>query len=241
MERRLNQSYNNLSNTEGELFMAEKIYKFDMDDSLFLEWRSSAPHEDIKLHDRLYELSEYFSDMLFEEGSPTGELLKCQSKLKDGSLLDDTIDIPDELKCFSYTYFKTKVEPIKNNCAGYFNLNEQLLCVSREYLKDDSILLHEMIHLHEHVLNVLPLFYHDTMIWTLYIDLEKKIKDLDEIISGHAHILSQQKLYSEGGLHDILFLLKSLDLDIKMGYSLGTVCGYEAKELLKNYTYSIEL
>ena len=229
-----------LRNMEAGLFMAEKINRFDMDDSWFLEWRTSAPLEDVELHDCLYELSKYFSDMLFEEGSSTGELLKCQSVLEDGSLQDDIIDIPDELRCFSYTYFKTKVEPMKNNRAGYFNLNEQLLCVSREYLKNDSVILHEMIHLHEYVLNTLPLFYHDTLIWTLYIDLRKKIKDLDEIISGHAHILSEQKLYSKGGLHDILFLLKSLDLDIKMGYSLGTVCGYEEKELLKNYTYRIE-
>ena len=90
-----------------------------------------------------------------------------------------------------------------------------------------------MIYLHEFVLNVLPLFYHDTVLWALYTELRKEIKNLDRIISSQAHILSGQKTYNEGGTHDILFLLKSLDLDLKMGYSLGTVFGYNLEEFLK--------
>ena len=128
------------------------------------------------------------------------------------------------------------MEPLRSNYDGYFDSKEQLLCISKECLDDDRIILHEMIHLHEFVLNGLPLFYHDTLLWTLYTDLRKRkeIKNnLDKIISGHAHILFGQKIYNEGGLHDILFLLKSLDLDIKMGYSLGTVFGYNLEELLK--------
>lgn len=29
-----------------------------------------------------------------------------------------------------------------------------------------------------------------------------------------------------GGVHDLLFLLKSFDLDLRMNYPLGTVFGY---------------
>ena len=48
----------------------------------------------MELHDHLYNLGDYFSDMLFEEGSFTYELIKCQSQLDDGSLQDDTVVLP---------------------------------------------------------------------------------------------------------------------------------------------------
>ena len=42
----------------------------------------------------------------------------------------------------------------------------------------------------------------------------------------NAHMLTEATLYSRGGLHDILFLLKSFDLEIRMGYPLRTVFAY---------------
>ncbi len=65
-----------------------------------------------------------------------------------------------------------------------------------------------MIHLHEYVLNELPLFYHDVYSYCLYKSLQSKIVDLDERIEAHGHLLNEQQLYSHGGLHDILFLYK---------------------------------
>lgn len=73
--------------------------------------------------------------------------------------------------------------------------------------------------------------------WALYKDLRNKIPQLDEIITGHAHLLTGSTIYRSGGLHDILFLLKSFDLDIRMGYSLGTVFAYGYDEDFKGYSY----
>ena len=56
-------------------------------------------------------------------------------------------------------------------------------------------------------------------------------------ITGHAHLLTGSTIYSSGGLHDILFLLKSFDLDIRMGYPLGTVFSYGREEEFKEYSY----
>ena len=64
-----------------------------------------------------------------------------------------------------------------------------------------------------------------------------KIPELDNIITGHAHLLNESVLYKQGGLHDILFLLKSFDLDIRMGYPLGTVFGYGRIDIFKKYIY----
>lgn len=153
---------------------------------------------------------------------------------------DDVTYRPEELECFSYNFFKTKVKPLGIR-GGYFDEKEQTLCISSENLENDSVILHEMIHLHEFVLNGLPLFYHDTLLWSLYQNLKIKIENLDEAISYHAHILNEQSIYNMGGLHDVLFLLKSFELDIQMGYPLGTVFGYDAIELFKKFAYKKDI
>lgn len=97
--------------------------------------------------------------------------------------------------------------------------------------------MHEMIHLHEAVINELPLFYHDMMIWALYRKLRERIDKLDEIINDHAHLLNGTELFKQGGNHDILFLLKSFDLDIIKGLPLGTVFAYGKAEEYAAFEY----
>ena len=97
-----------------------------------------------------------------------------------------------------------------------------------------------MIHLHEAVINDLPMYFHDMLYWALYKELKVKILQLDEIITQHAHILTGSTLYSAGGLHDILFLLKSFDLDIRQGYPLGTVFAYGKEDEFRKYSYNEE-
>ena len=50
------------------------------------------------------------------------------------------------------------------------------------------------------------------------------------ILHELGHILNETELQSQGGTHDILFLLKSFDLDLRKGYPLGTVFGYGRTE-----------
>ena len=109
----------------------------------------------------------------------------------------------------------------------------QTIYVSPDYVEDDAVLLHEMIHLHEHVIDGFPSYYHDLVYWVLYQDLRTKIEGLDDAINDHAHLLNETQLYLNGGIHDILFLLKSLDLDMRMGYPFGTVFGYERVDRFK--------
>lgn len=189
-----------------------------MDESWFTEWYWKQANPDEKrLFDRVGELGDLFEDMLFEKGSSTYELLKCQSKLQDSDeWMDDEVDPPDELRYFNYTFFHFKVESLDGYDGAFSNTN-QTLTVTPLALDDDRVILHEMIHLHEFVVNDLPLYFHDMVYWALYKDLKNKIPGSDEIITGHAHLLTGSTLYSSGGLHDILFLLKSFDLDIQMG------------------------
>lgn len=176
--------------------------------------------------------------MLFQKGSCTYDLLKCQAKALDSDEWETVaMDLPDELEYFQYSWFRFVVEPLEN-ASGQYNHLTQTLTVAPECLSDDATILHELIHLHEYVINDLPLYYHDMVLWSLYKNLRHMIPKLDEILSDHAHLLTGSSIYKQGGLHDILFLLKSFDLDIRQGYSLGTVFGYGRIDDFKGYSYN---
>lgn len=210
----------------------------NMDDKWFIDGQlTQTTSDEERLIDKIYDFENLFDDMLFKEDSITYELLKCQSKQQDSNIwTDDTVQLPDALEYFSYTFFRFKVEPL-DGCDGLFRYDDQTLIVTPLALDNDRTILHELIHLHEFVINEQPMYFHDMVYWALYKDLKKKIPKLDEIITGHAHLLTGSSIYSSGGLHDILFLLKSFDLDIRMEYPLGTVFSYGRDEEFKNYTY----
>ena len=198
-----------------------------MDESAFQEWIQKATVIEQKLWQRFIALSDLLDDMLFEEGTAPYELIRCQSKLPDSDeWIEDETPRPPQLAYFSVAWFTVKVEEMAPQYLAYYNRTRQQLCVSPKAVENDAVILHEMIHLYEGVVNELPLFYHDMLYWALYDDLSKKIEGLDGAIKQHAHLLNESSLYNAGGLHDILFLLKSFDLDIRKGYELGTVFGY---------------
>lgn len=209
-----------------------------MDESWYFDWYwTQATPDEKRLIDRVGEFESFFEDMLFQPGTSTYELIKCKSKMQGSDeWVDDEVDLPDELAYFSYTFFRFKVEPLED-CGGVFNHIEQSLTIPPDAIENDSTILHELIHLHEFVINELPMYFHDMLFWALYKDLKSKIPELDEIITDHAHLLTGSTIYKAGGLHDILFLLKSFDLDIRMGYSLGTVFAYGKEEEFKAYSY----
>lgn len=236
--------------------MEEKLYGVPaeewMDSKPFEEWYQTASPESMKLLDKVHEFSCLFGDMVFSQGTPTFEFIKCQSKPSEpdkrvddtvepgtpmyelikslrkvpgpDGWIDDTVELPDQLEYFFYSYFTYHVEDLSGR--GRFDMKNRSLTIDPAYLDDDSAVLHEMIHLHEFVINSLPTFYHDAIFYCLYKDLASKITDLNERIEAHGHILNANVIAKIGGVHNILFLLKSFDLDLKMGYKLGTVFGY---------------
>ena len=191
------------------------------------EWVQTASPDDLQLQDRVYELEHYFGDMLFENGTETYNLIQVQAQEGgEANWIDTALDLPDAMEYFSLGWFTYHVKELDDGAVGVFNGMEYSLSVSPRYLNDDSVILHEMIHLHEFVIDLHPLFFHDAIFWCLYQKRSKKIPDLDERIEAHGHILNSSTIARQGGTHDILFLLKSFDLDLQMGYQLGTVFGY---------------
>jgi len=207
----------------------------------FFTWYNyEATKEEQALSDKVSEFEEFFHDMMFEPGTSSGKLIRVKMKSPEEDEWSETdMDIPEYLTYEPYQFCRFIVSQPENGSNGYFDSKNQIICIAPEYSKNDSIILHEMIHMHEFVVNEYPIFYHDSLLWILYSDLKNKIPELDTIINEHAHILNETTLYECGGLHDILFLLKSFDLDVKKGYPLGTVFGYGMTDDLKEYSYKI--
>jgi len=105
-------------------------------------------------------------------------------------------------------------------CAFY---KEKKVIIDKEYVKNDIVLLHEMIHIYNHLLICERL--DDYVLIRLYEKLQPLFKNLYDIIDLDNHILNNE--------HSLLFLLKSLDLDFRAGFDFGTIYGYD-REVLFN-------
>jgi hypothetical protein len=104
--------------------------------------------------------------------------------------------------------------------------SEYFFEVSPDYVKNTPVILHEMIHGFD---NILADDYYrkkrEVLFLCMYKALRKKIKRLDQRIRNHGHFAAQA-IFDGEGEHGLLFYLKSLDLDLRLGLRLGTVCGY---------------
>lgn len=202
----------------------------------FQQWlweRASA--EERQLYEIIVELSEeFFPDFRFESGTIIDDFIKAESSNDDGrTWFDETIDAPDVLPYFDDVILQTllyKVEPLAN-FSGCFDRSDLSITIIPEELDNRATILHELIHIYEFALDLLPKFYHDILLLCLYNDLRSKVSDLDDKVKAHTHVIYGEQITARGGNHDILFLFKSLDLDLKNGYKLGTVCGYGREEV----------
>lgn len=208
----------------------------EKDSNSFFEWYLQATEEEKRLVGKVWEFGDFFDDMLFQKGSCTYDLLKIQTKDGD-SWKEDVYSLPDELEYFEYEWFRYNLTPPEGS-DGCFDKSTLTFSVLPEAIDNGNTVLHEMIHLHEYVINDLPMFFHDMVFWALYSKLKTHIPKLDEIVTDHAHVLTGATLHATGGTHDILFLLKSFDLDIRMGYPLGTIFSYGREDLFKGYSYT---
>ena len=100
------------------------------------------------------------------------------------------------------------------------------------YLDDDFPILHEMIHMNEFVPGICPQYYRDVVLHCLYQKLSRRMGagKLNQRIRDHLQIANQRSYAESVGTHDLLFLLKSFEIDLKRGYRPGTVFGYGMSE-----------
>lgn len=194
----------------------------------FPEWyNNEATDDDRKLCDLASTFDGLFDDFRFAPGTSTYNLLKIKAKKPgEDEWIDDEYQLPEEIEWISSSSYRWKVEP-SDEFSGRTSPDLHLITVTPENASDEITIIHEMIHLYEETINDHPeKIYHDMIMWALYKDLQGKVPHLDRIISYMALAFIQDQVARRGGAHDILFLLKSLDLDLRMGYRLGTLFSY---------------
>ena len=177
---------------------------------------------------------EYFDDMRMDCHSIVRPFLVVQNNRPDGTI-DYVCDSPafeDDLQLFEEDdSLSVRIVEQSDNTAGCFTQETNEIDIDPSEAQNKSVILHEMIHAHEYKLSSVPSFYRDIIMLCLYNDLLPKIPNLDDRIIAHTHVAPGDRITAEGGSHDILFFLKSLDLDLRCGYKLGTVCGYGRDEM----------
>ena len=175
----------------------------------------------------------YFEDMLFEKDSIVDKFFWDEV---DGEKEDLLLDLRDSLseEVHNYQYVVGEVK----GGRGDVNQRTRTVTIAPECTSDDSVLLHELIHVFEsyYETHVGFLTFHDVLLISLYNDLKGKLSisnpdvDLDGLIWKRANAESAILLVMQGGEHGVLFLLKSLDLDLRLGYPLETVFGYHEQD-----------
>lgn len=161
-----------------------------------------------------------FSDMRFDKGSITEDYL-----LRNGRhLIFETGLSLDE------QYFRFIAEDVAKYDA-YTDISSRKIVVDKKHIKNKATILHEMIHAHEFILEKRKPLLKEIVLLELYKDLKPKLSqkniDIDTWIFNHANIPHNEDLADAGSEHDLLFFLKSIDLDIRCGFELLTVFGYD--------------
>jgi hypothetical protein len=165
-------------------------------------------------YDRLY-----FDDMNFEAGSITGSAFdykRFPECLPDGSeiIRNKPHEITEAIIKDCRFHIRRLDDGADGNCNGWN------ITIAPSSANNHLVILHEMLHVH---IKIMPDVYKEYFIICLYKKLKRGIKRLDELLSSHANFL---RLDSDMYVHGPLFFLKSLDIDLRLGLSLGSVFGY---------------
>lgn len=193
-----------------EKFSEEELHK------LYMNWIQNRSPEEFKLHltilDYQYTL---FEDMTFQEKSLCWEIAAFIHEEIEPLFL--------ELDPALYRFY---IVDDNKKYAGQCNGIEHTICITRSYIDDKKVILHEMIHAYEFILKQRRPMLEEYLLLALYRKLSPLVPDLDNRLAQHGELYGQDCVSASGGYHGLLFYLKSLDLDIRCNYEPGTVCGY---------------
>jgi hypothetical protein len=204
----------------------DEIYK------AFGDYIHSCTDKDRELWERVRDLEDtYFRDMTFQVDSILRDYLQFEIANENGVFSPSHTDVCEKLSSLSNAYCRFYVKDLPPRIAGRYNSREKTITISPEYSNNQAVIMHEMIHAYEDSLHSEPDFYRDILFMCLYKELSGKVEDLDSRILAHSHVFEAEIISSYGGAHGMLFFLKSLELDLRCGYKLGTVCGYGRDEL----------
>ena len=128
----------------------------------FYEWyNNEATIAERALAERASTFELLFEDMLFAPNTPAGELAKVKIKGLDNDWIDSYLDMPPSIQGASCLNIKFIVSEPESGSDGYYSVQEQVICLSPDMVDNDPMLLHEMIHFYESVVNGEALYFHD--------------------------------------------------------------------------------
>ncbi len=183
-------------------------------------------YKDLRLRMLRFE-SRYFQDMTFKKKSVLNKIARTTYLENDGQEVTLTEDAWEAITLRRWLIvYPSKKYRLEKTACGICNGKKELIIVRKVKNKteEDSAILHEMTHAYEFIL---PDFLRQFLLLHLYDQLVKKLgsKKLWRYIFSDNHVMFR--------VHSPLFLLKSLDLDLKRKLPLGTIYDYGRTDYFK--------
>lgn len=195
------------------LAAAEKLItlEYTWSKEIFSEWRRNRTKEEKELADQAYHYEEeYFQDMLLNEYK---EPFVCSTEMEDGTWEEVKANIFD-YSCMLDTWI-FKLEEIEDCCSQCVGARKTITIDPVQISVGEDLnltLLHELIHAFEFIM---PNTHKHYVTLRLFQKLEPLIPGLLDKIEADLHIQLSE--------HTLLFLLKSLDLDLRLNKPPGTI------------------
>ena len=199
----------------------------DIQREKYNKWFNNQSDEIDDLTITICMLEDYFDDMMLDKKSIMGKYMETHS--------NNTSNGTDALSLMGNRYRFEVSADMPNDYDGYNRQDDKLIVIGKSAINDNSVILHEMLHAHEQILLSIDHVVRDTLILELYKKLKIQIEKLDDIILFHSNIQHSVELSEIGGEHSLLFMLKSLDIDLRCGYELFTVFGYDYNRNCKEF------
>ena len=191
--------------------------------------RRKATQDEEALYDLMFEFEEkYFEDLTLTKFEHS-KITKVEHE--GGEIEYANIDV------FKVTIAECLIKIMdpdtKESVAAEYEVNEDAMIFYKgnyERGKKET-LLHEMIHAYDHYLIKYNNLWRDYLVLFLYNKILKTVgkRRLQKMMDTECNTL-----FMASTAHGIFFLLKSLDLDIRLNKKLGTIFGYGRKERYGN-------
>lgn len=191
----------------------------------YVKWVRTRQPAEAELHREAFEFeSRYFSDICLTSPRVIKNLLRYEVEDDDGGVLEVSTDVHVGLTGWILRY-----RAFPPGSLGQCNWKTKTIAIRAGLAEPErtATLLHEMIHAYEWQLSM---GFREWLLLDLYKQLCKRIKptQLDRYIAASTHMEIK-----EAG-HGVLFLLKSLDIDLRRKWELGTCFGYGRPGLLNS-------
>ena len=192
----------------------DECYLRVFSDTTYSEWYKNASRKQKSLLKKIYSMeSELFGDLLFEEPLEEDLLDPDNAPLMS---LDDDLPLDG---------IRISFEPDFEHEGVYWQRLHHIVMKSE---KPFDAVIHEVLHAYDvYYEQRRPL--HDFWTIRLYSRLLKKISNLDQICIIFVNV-GVGFGTEMGNTHSMLFLLKSLDIDLRLDIPLGTTFGYRLAE-----------